>query len=167
MKYNFLHLNKTYKIKIEKSGDIYTTVIDNITYEVTDFTARQNSISFKLGNKLCSIYFAEEKGKTHLAIDGDYFVIELEKGKAISAKGPVQQKGNSVASPMPGLLVKMPVAKGDEVTTGTILAIVEAMKMENELRAPRDGVVKKINYKEGEQVDALKPIVELEILKND
>ncbi len=39
---------------------------------------------------------------------------------------------------------------------------MEAMKMQNELLAPRDGIVKRINFKEGEQVDALQPIVELE-----
>ncbi|MCK4756289.1 hypothetical protein KAS56_05080 [candidate division WOR-3 bacterium] len=167
MKYKFLHLNKTYTIKIEKSGGNYTAVVDNTTYEVADFAVQQNAFSFKLDNKLCSIYFVEDKGKIHLVVDGEYCELELEKEKAVSARRPVLQKGNSVASPMPGLLVKMPVAKGDKVAAGTTLAIVEAMKMQNELRAPRDGVVKKINYKEGEQVDALKPIVELEILIND
>jgi pyruvate carboxylase subunit B len=59
------------------------------------------------------------------------------------------------------------VAVGDDVKEGTTLAIVEAMKMQNELRAPRDGIVKRINYEEGDQVEALKPLVELETLKND
>ena len=63
---------------------------------------------------------------------------------------------------MPGLLVKLPVAAGDKVEAGTTLAIVEAMKMQNELRAPSDGVVKKVNFKEGDQVDAFVEIVELE-----
>ncbi|MCK4695088.1 MAG: biotin/lipoyl-binding protein, partial [Candidatus Cloacimonetes bacterium] len=67
-----------------------------------------------------------------------------------------------VFSPMPGLLVEIPVSVGDEVKSGTTLAIVEAMKMQNELPSPRDGIVKKINGKEGEQVDALQVIVELE-----
>jgi biotin carboxyl carrier protein len=63
---------------------------------------------------------------------------------------------------MPGLVVKIPVEVGQEVEEGTVLAIVEAMKMENELRAPRNGRVKSIFFSEGQQVDALKPIVELE-----
>jgi propionyl-CoA carboxylase alpha chain len=63
---------------------------------------------------------------------------------------------------MPGLVVKIPVAVGDTVDEGTTLAIIEAMKMQNELRASRKGTVKKINFSEGEQVDAFQPIVELE-----
>lgn len=55
-----------------------------------------------------------------------------------------------------------PVSVSDQVTAGTILAVVEAMKMQNELESPRDGIVKNINAKEGEQVDALQVIVELE-----
>ena len=63
---------------------------------------------------------------------------------------------------MPGLIVKIAVKVGDEVEEGALLAIVEAMKMQNELRAPRKGRVKKVHFKEGQQIDALKAIVELE-----
>ena len=63
---------------------------------------------------------------------------------------------------MPGTLVKVPVSIGDEIEIGQTLAIVEAMKMQNELKASIKGKVKKINFKEGEQVDAFKPIVEVE-----
>jgi biotin carboxyl carrier protein len=51
---------------------------------------------------------------------------------------------------------------GGKIKSGDTVAIVEAMKMQNELRSPVDGIVKKVNFKEGEQVDAFEPIVELE-----
>ena len=59
--------------------------------------------------------------------------------------------------PMPGLVVAIHVGEGAEVKVGDALAIVEAMKMENILRAERDGVVKKINAKAGDSlsVDAV------------
>ena len=64
--------------------------------------------------------------------------------------------------PMPGLLVKLHVAQGDEVQPGQPLATVEAMKMENILRAEKQAVVSKINAGEGDSlaVDAI--ILELE-----
>ena len=52
-------------------------------------------------------------------------------------------------SPMPGLLVTLVVAEGQEVKAGETLAVVEAMKMENVLKAERDGTVKKIYEKAG------------------
>ena len=62
--------------------------------------------------------------------------------------------GGSVASPMPGRLVKLLVAAGDAVAAGQPLCIVEAMKMQNELAAPRAGRVREIHFQPGEQVSA-------------
>jgi len=56
---------------------------------------------------------------------------------------------NELRCPMPGLLVKLMVAEGDTVETGQSLAVVEAMKMENVLSAPRDAVVESIRVEQG------------------
>ena len=56
-------------------------------------------------------------------------------------------------SPMPGRVVRLLASAGDRVTVGQPLVVVEAMKMENELRAPADGVVKKVNVEAGAAVE--------------
>ena len=53
---------------------------------------------------------------------------------------------------MPGLIIKVPVSEGDQVSTGDVLVILEAMKMENEICSPKDGTVKEVRVKEGESV---------------
>jgi propionyl-CoA carboxylase alpha chain len=65
--------------------------------------------------------------------------------------------GKAVRCPMPGLVVSIAVLEGQEVKAGETLAVVEAMKMENVLRAERDGVVKAIRAKPGDSlaVDAV------------
>ena len=65
-------------------------------------------------------------------------------------------------SPMPGLLVSIPVAAGSEVKAGQELAIVEAMKMENVLRAERDGVIRIIHVQPGDSLAADQIILEFE-----
>ena len=64
---------------------------------------------------------------------------------------------NLLLCPMPGLVVSIAVAEGQEVKAGETLAVVEAMKMENVLRAERDLVVSKLNAKPGDSlaVDAV------------
>jgi propionyl-CoA carboxylase alpha chain len=62
--------------------------------------------------------------------------------------------------PMPGLVVKVNVGVGDEVQEGQALATVEAMKMENILKAERDGVVKAVSAKAGDPVAADDVLVE-------
>lgn len=68
----------------------------------------------------------------------------------------------AVRSPMPGKVVKVLVKAGDEVKAGTPLVVIEAMKMENELRAPRDGKVKDVGAREAQTVEAGQSLVTLE-----
>jgi propionyl-CoA carboxylase alpha chain len=73
---------------------------------------------------------------------------------------PVRKTGDTgkqVVCPMPGLVVSIAVKEGQEVKAGETVAVVEAMKMENVLRAEIDGTVKKINAKPGDSlaVDAV------------
>ncbi|MBL8771971.1 MAG: acetyl/propionyl/methylcrotonyl-CoA carboxylase subunit alpha [Phenylobacterium sp.] len=65
-----------------------------------------------------------------------------------------------VLSPMPGLVVSIDVAQGQEVKTGEVVAVLEAMKMQNILRAERDGVVKAVSVKAGDSVAADEVLVE-------
>lgn len=160
----FIHLDKTHSVEKEKRDDTFQITIDEKKkYDVSEIVTRSNLISFKANGKLYHINFAIANDKQYYSVDGENFVLEKEKSK--TAKTSTQQKGNTVFSQMPGLLVKVPVSVGDKVKSGKILAIVEAMKMQNELPAPSNGIVKKINFKEGEQVDAKQVIVELEIKK--
>jgi propionyl-CoA carboxylase alpha chain len=64
----------------------------------------------------------------------------------------LSDSGKAVRCPMPGLVVSLAVAEGQEVKAGETLAVVEAMKMENILRAERDGAIKKIRVKPGDSV---------------
>ena len=61
---------------------------------------------------------------------------------------------SGVVAPMPGKVVKLLVKPGDQVTSRQGVIVVEAMKMENELRAGRDGVVREVLVTEGTSVDA-------------
>ena len=63
---------------------------------------------------------------------------------------------------MPGLLVKLEVSVGDEVKAGEELAVVEAMKMENSLRATEDGIISKIMTEQGQTLTVDQPIIEFE-----
>ncbi|MDQ2860400.1 MAG: acetyl/propionyl/methylcrotonyl-CoA carboxylase subunit alpha [Pseudomonadota bacterium] len=71
----------------------------------------------------------------------------------LPAKSP-PDTSRLVVSPMPGLVVSMDVAAGEEVKAGQVLVVIEAMKMQNILRAERDGVIKSIGAKAGDSVAA-------------
>ncbi len=81
--------------------------------------------------------------------------------KLMPVKAP-PDTSRHVTAPMPGLLVSVAVAAGDEVKAGDELAVLEAMKMENALRAERNGVVAKVHFNPGESVEVDQVIMELE-----
>lgn len=66
---------------------------------------------------------------------------------------PAAADGFKVLAPMPGTILAMNVAVGQAVKTGEILLVLEAMKMENEITAPSDGIVKQILVQKGSTVD--------------
>lgn len=73
---------------------------------------------------------------------------------AAAAPAPVSlAAGEPVAAPMPGVILKLLVKQGDAVKEGDTLAILEAMKMENEIAAPKAGTVAQVVCKVGDKVD--------------
>ena len=81
----------------------------------------------------------------------------------LAARMPAKQApdlSRTLLSPMPGLLVKLAVTAGQEVKAGEVLAVVEAMKMENVLRAERDGAIARIHVEPGASLAVDQPILE-------
>ena len=91
-----------------------------------------------------------------VTIDGHRFLVEIDDPRqwkrsrhAADAHGRA-----SIAAAMPGKIVRILVGVGDEVVAGQGILVVEAMKMQNELKAPRDGRVTAIEVKESDSVNA-------------
>ncbi len=109
----------------------------------------------------------EGRGAYTLSIDGRTFAVEAldERTRAIrdlsaaagGASGPAP-----LVAPMPGLVVRVNVAVGDAVAAGQGLVVMEAMKMENELRAPAGGTVRAVHAAPGAAVNKGAVLVELE-----
>jgi biotin carboxyl carrier protein len=72
----------------------------------------------------------------------------------VALSGVADDAGHNVArAPMPGVVLSVRVSVGERVSTGTVVAIIESMKLETAIRASQDGVVEKIHVREGESFD--------------
>ena len=76
--------------------------------------------------------------------------VSKEEPKAVAAPAGAE----SVKSPMPGNIVKINVKPGDSVKKGQVLLVLEAMKMENDITAPRDCTIASVNVSQGSQVNS-------------
>ena len=92
---------------------------------------------------------AEKRGQTPLSVRGT----RPQGSDPVSPGVPFSQDGR-VTSPMPGRAVRVLVAIGDKVTAGQAVVVVEAMKMENELRSPKDGTVTQVLVQEGAAIES-------------
>ena len=106
------------------------------------------------------------RGRYTLAIDGRRFDVEAldERAHAIrqlTAATATPAGPAPLVAPMPGLIVRVNVAAGDTVKAGQGLVVMEAMKMENELRATAGGVVKAVRVTPGTAVERGATLVEL------
>jgi acetyl-CoA/propionyl-CoA carboxylase biotin carboxyl carrier protein len=77
---------------------------------------------------------------------------ELARRRALRGHGAAHAGTDAIVSPMQGTVLAVPVAAGDAVEVGAVLCIVEAMKMENEVRAPHAGIVAELSVAAGEPV---------------
>ncbi|HPG91786.1 MAG TPA: biotin/lipoyl-binding protein [Clostridia bacterium] len=77
------------------------------------------------------------------------------------SSAPTVLGGKTVNSPLPGSIINIKVSTGQIVTKGTVLMIIEAMKMENEITAPHDGKIGQILVGKGAQVSTGTPLLEL------
>jgi biotin carboxyl carrier protein len=84
------------------------------------------------------------------------------RNQGLEVEGSLQ-----VLSPMPGKIVKIPVAVGDVVTAGQTLIIVEAMKMQSEFKSTGDKIVQAILVKEGDTVDSHQLMIKLENINSE
>jgi biotin carboxyl carrier protein len=89
-------------------------------------------------------------------------IVDAESKYQRSRNSGLETEGaNSISSPMPGKVVKVPVSVGDAVTSGQTLIVVEAMKMQSEFKATADRVVQEILVKEGDLVSAHQVMIKL------
>ena len=102
--------------------------------------------------------------ETRATADGRRFRIEVRDPRDASrgSKSSLGSGRQNVAAPMPGKVIRILVKQGDAVETGQGLAVVEAMKMQNELKAPRPGRVMDVRVRDGDTVAAGETLVVLE-----
>jgi biotin carboxyl carrier protein len=154
-----------YKIEIDSKEERFLIKLGGEQYHVDSQRISENCLSLLVDGKTYTVLVAEDKTKSYISVQGEQFCIEEAKSEAETrsvAEAATLKEIPTISSPMPGKIVKILVREGDKVKKGQGLVIVEAMKMENEIRSPGAGIVKKINFKEGNLVDTADPIIELD-----
>ncbi len=135
-------------------------VLLNGTPVEVDFQSVQNQPVYSLitEGKSYEAYVSENDDQWEVLLLGDLYTIAVvdEREQRLRNAGGVQVADRGeyhMKAPMPGLVVAIPVKEGQEVQKGDVLVILESMKMQNELRSPKDGIVTRIRVSVGDSVE--------------
>ena len=154
---------------VEISSDKCKSEIDGNTYELDFRLLGSNRLSLIGKSGVHACYFAKDKDTIYVFIKGEKYTFKIPEsgsdfGDIAAGAGA---GGGLVETPMPGTIIKFLVGEGDEVEIDQGLVIVEAMKMENEIRSNIKARVKKINFKPGDAVDMGQSIIDLEAITEE
>ena len=159
---------RTHRVVVNTMGSPAAVQVDETTHEV-DFTPIVGGLfSLLVGGRSFEVDVVEEgEGVLAIWVEGELHQIEFEEEGRLRRKAPrAGDKGRggpqTIVAPMPGKVVKLLVASGQEVTAGQGVIVIEAMKMENELKATGPGVVKEIKVQEGAGVGGGEVLVVIE-----
>jgi biotin carboxyl carrier protein len=117
-----------------------------------------NRFVFILDGHSHLVHIVKENNTYHIHLDGDYFPVRVEDEQTRELRALVEHAahssgGQTIYAPIPGLITKIKVKEGSKIQESEGLVILEAMKMENEIKSESAGTIKKILVKEGMPVD--------------
>ena len=165
MQYDVVIGERTRKVVVLRVGEAWRVTVDEVPYEVQATRVDGALLSLLVGQGGAApsrsvpavVVSGKAAGALGVHVNGRQLAV------AISESGRSRRRGGAAAhgigplrltAPMPGKVVRVLVAPGDAVEAGQGLVVVEAMKMENELRAAKAGRVVSVSVTEGQSVDA-------------
>ena len=151
MTYTFKLGNKTYKVGFEEKEGLSLFSIDDEEKEIEFLRIDENTYSILLNNESITVGIFREGKKIQVFHEGDLYEVE-----AVSGRDASQAEGAgslNITAPMHSRVVKILKKQGDKVEVGDSVVVVEAMKMESELKASASGSIKEIRVKEGDTVE--------------
>ena len=156
MTYDIAIDGKSHRLELNRTEGRWSCRLDGQEIEVDAVLARPDVLSLRIGNQAYEVKCERVAGDTHLWVGSVRFATEVRdprsfrgRVRAVDDHGP-----RKLTAPMPGKIVRVLLGEGAAVEAGTGVLVVEAMKMQNELKSPKKGKIQKILVREGAAVNA-------------
>jgi biotin carboxyl carrier protein len=156
--------DKKFEIEIDKDGGV---LVNGQKRDVDIRQLNATLYSVIMGSTSQEVLVDEREGQVEVYVGGRLYsgTVLDERAQVLAQRrsGAAMESGElSIKSPMPGLIVAVPVVEGQEVKKGQTVLILESMKMQNELKCPRDGVVHRISVEPKQSVEQGKVLITIQ-----
>jgi biotin carboxyl carrier protein len=156
MTYDITIDGKHYRLDLNRSEGSWSCRLDGREVEIDAVVARPDVLSLRIGNRAYEVKCERVSGDMHLWVGSARFAVEVRDPRSLSGRVRLQdeQGPRKLTAPMPGKIVRILLSQGAEVEAGVGVLVVEAMKMQNEIKSPKKGTIQKILVSEGAAVNA-------------
>lgn len=165
MIYEVTIAEKTYRVELQREGAGWKCRLDGRELPLDVTAAQTGVLSILIAGKSYEVKQEITASETSIVVGQERFSVALRDPRSLRARrgsGAAEQGVKKITAPMPGKIVRLLAAEGSTVQAGQSVIVIEAMKMQNELKAPKNGVLKKINVSEGAAVEAGQALAEVE-----
>jgi biotin carboxyl carrier protein len=156
MTYEIAIDGKRYRLDLSQAEGRWSCRVDGCEVEVDAVLARPNVISLRIGNKAYEVKCERVGADVHIWVGSQRFAAEVRDPRSLRSRSrTVDDHGpKKLTAPMPGKVVRILLSPGTEVEAGVGVLVVEAMKMQNEVKSPKKGTIQRILVNEGAAVNA-------------
>jgi biotin carboxyl carrier protein len=164
MHYDVIIDGKNYRLELNSVEGRWSCRVNGKEAEVDAVPIRPNVLSLRIGNTAYEVKSERVANDWYLWVGSTRFAAEVRDPRSLRGRSRAQEERGprKIVAPMPGKVVRVLVREGDEVELGTGVAVVEAMKMQNEIKSPKKGKVQKVLVSEGVAVNAADILVIVE-----
>jgi biotin carboxyl carrier protein len=147
---------KNYRLELERAEGRWSCRLDGREVEIDAVLARPDVLSLRIGNQAYEIKSERVGNDWHLWVGGARFASEVRDPRSLRSRTRAADDHGprKLTAPMPGKVVRVLVREGDAVEAGASVLVVEAMKMQNEIKSPKKGTIQKMLAAEGIAVNA-------------
>ncbi len=149
--------DQTHQLDITQDGDRIRARVDGREYDLEALEVEPNVYLMRTDGMVREVFVARADNKYHASINGHDIEIDLIDPRKLRSFGSGSGEAEGMAevrTMMPGKVVRFVIKPGDPVEKGDGVIVVEAMKMQNELKAPKAGTLKEFRVSEGDTVGA-------------
>jgi biotin carboxyl carrier protein len=157
MVYDVMVDGKPHRLELEKVGACWNCRLDGKEVHVDAVLPRRDVLSLLVDGHAFEVKREQTATDLHLWVGSTRFPVELRDPRSLRGRqsGAGDEKGpRKIVAPMPGRVVRLLLAEGADVDAGQGIVVVEAMKMQNEIKSPKKGIIKKITAAAGAAVNA-------------
>jgi biotin carboxyl carrier protein len=157
---NVIINGKTYRLDLDRALDRdqarWSCHLDGREIAVDAVLIRPDVLSLRIGNRAYQIQRERVSGELHICVGNKRYIAEVRDPRSLRGRGRTadDQGPKKLTAPMPGKIVRILVSEGAEVDADAGVLVVEAMKMQNEIKSPKRGKIQKLLAREGAAVNA-------------